>query len=191
MLFGKPVVAGPLFLAILSVGMKTPKAGAMTFGSPNGVCVLSAGPSGNFLQPVRWTQCEGFSGGSRKPSQRSQPCFLLVDVCCWFSIFGACIFITGVLECTFFFSDLCNNCVCGSAPVQEATTSVVPTFSAAVVSLHCISLLVWELSFYVERDSQMLTVSGSFCVYIYRYIYNYVCVLPASTLHGPEALRCS
>lgn len=70
----------------------------------------------------------------------------------------------------FFFSTCATTASVVAPPVQEATTSVVPTFSAAVVSLHCISLLVWELSFYVERDSQMLTVSGSFCVYIYRYI---------------------
>lgn len=68
----------------------------------------------------------------------------------------------------FFFFPTCATIA--SVVAQEATTSVVPTSSAAVVSLHCISLLVWELSFYVERDSQMLTVSGSFCVCIYRYI---------------------
>lgn len=59
---------------------------------------------------------------------------------------------------------------------------VVPVLSGAVASLECnISLLVWELLFYVERDSQMLTVSGSFCIYRYVLI---MCVLPAFTPLG-------
>lgn len=62
----------------------------------------------------------------------------------------------------------CDSCFCRSAPVQGATTAVVPILSGAVASLECnISPLVWELLFYVERDSQMLTVSGSFCIYRY------------------------
>lgn len=68
---------------------------------------------------------------------------------------------------------------------------VVPVLSGAVAGLEFnISLLVWELLFYVERDTQMLTISGSFCIYRCVLIMC-VCCLRLHLLVGTGAVRCS
>lgn len=102
----KLVVGGPFFYCtfcrISSVGitppppLKTPKAGAMAFGSPNGyLCIVygvceSLRVSRDFAGISSSLCCrpsgKAFSDGSRKPSGWSELCIPSVDVCFWFSV---------------------------------------------------------------------------------------------------------